>query len=84
MVQPVVIRAHQHEVIQFGGAAVFPVSDVVGVQTTGGAATGHRTRGVAMLEGTTKPAVDHPRRPPGADDLPVAMNHTSQVASHVR
>jgi hypothetical protein len=28
---------------------------------------------MAMLEGTTKPTIDHPRRPPGSDDLPVAF-----------
>ena len=53
MVQAVVIRAHQDEVVQLGGAAVFPMPDVVGVQTTSGAATGHRTRGITVLEGTT-------------------------------
>ena len=73
MMQPMVIRADQDEVVQFGVAAVFPVPDVVGVQTAGGAAAGHRTGGVAMFEGATKPAVDHPGGPPGADDLPVAV-----------
>ena len=73
MVQPMVVRTHQDEVVQLGGAAVFPMADVMGVQTTSGAATGHRTRGMAMLQGTTKSAVDHPRRSTRADDLPVAF-----------
>ena len=73
MVQPVMVGTHQDKVVQLGGAAVFPMQDVVGVQTTSGATTGHRTRGMAMLEGSTKPAVDHPRRSPGSDDLPVTF-----------
>ena len=40
VVQPVVIRAQQHQVVQFGGAAVLPVPDVMGVQTAGGPAAG--------------------------------------------
>lgn len=58
MVQPVVIGAYQHEVGQLGGAAVFPVPDVVGVQTAGGPAARNRAGGVAVLEGTAQPAVD--------------------------
>ena len=69
MVQPVMIGAYQHQVVQLGGPAVFPVPDVVSVQTAGGSAAGNRTRGVAVLEGTAKPAVDQAGRPPGADDL---------------
>ena len=73
MMQPVMIGADQHQVVQLGGAAVFPVPDVVGVQTAGGATTGHRAAGVAVLEGTAKPAADQAGRPPGADDLPVTF-----------
>ena len=62
MMQPMVIRTDQHEVVQFGGAAVFPVPDVMGVQTAGGAAAGDRAGGVAVLEGAAQPAVDHPGR----------------------
>jgi hypothetical protein len=50
MMQTVVIGTHQHQVAQLGGAAVFPVPDVMGVQTAGGSATGNRARGVAVLE----------------------------------
>ena len=73
MVQPVVIRAHQHQVGQFGGAAVFPVPDVVGVQTAGGAAARNGAAAVAVLQCAAKPAADQPGRPPGADDLAVAF-----------
>src|ERR1700758_2680548 len=31
MMQPVMVRAEQHQVGQFGGAAVFPVPEVMGV-----------------------------------------------------
>ena len=41
MMQPVVIRADQHEVEQLGRTAVLPVHDVVGVQAAGGPAAGH-------------------------------------------
>ena len=87
MVQPVVIGTHQHQVVQLGGAAVFPVPDVMGVQTAGGPAPGHRAGGVAMLEGAAKPAVDHPGGAPGADGLAVALEPdfaggiTGQVAA---
>ena len=63
MVQPVVIRAYQHQVDQLGGAAVFPVPDVVGVQTAGGATAGNRARGVAVLERAAQPPVDLTGRP---------------------
>ena len=49
--QPVVIRADQHQVVQVGRPAIFPMHDVVGVQTAGGPAAGHRTAAVAMLQG---------------------------------
>ncbi len=87
MVQPVMIRTHQDKVVQLGWAAVFPMPDVMGMQTASGATTGHRTRGMAMLEGTTKPAVDHPRRSSGSDDLAVpfepdfAGGVTQQIAA---
>ena len=62
MMQPVMVRTHQHQVVQLGGATILPMADVMGVQTTGGTATRDRTRGMAMLEGTTEPAVDQPGR----------------------
>ena len=58
MMQPVMIRTQQDEVVQLGRAAVFPMPDVMGVQTTSSATTRHRTRGMTMLEGTTKPTVE--------------------------
>jgi hypothetical protein len=73
MMQPVMIRTQQDKVVQLGRAAVFPMPDVMGVQTTSSAATRHRTRPMAMLEGTTKPTVDHPRGSTRADDLPVTF-----------
>src|SRR3954447_4216715 len=73
MVQPMVIRADQHQVEQLGGTAVFPMHDVVGVQTAGGPTTGHRTHPMAVLECAAQPPVDQPRRSPGADDLPVTF-----------
>ena len=71
MMQPMMIGADQHQVVQLGKAAVFPMPDVVGMQTTSGATTGNRARAVAVLQGTAQPTADQPRRPPGADDLPV-------------
>ena len=73
MVQPVVIGADQHQVGQLGGAAVFPVPDVVGVQTAGGATTGNRAGAVAVLQRAAQPAADQPGRPAGADDLAVTF-----------
>ena len=31
VMQAVMIRAHQHQVVEFGGTAVFPVPDVMGM-----------------------------------------------------
>ena len=73
VVQPVVIRAYQHQVGQLGGAAVFPVPDVVCVQTAGGTTAGNRAHGVAVLERAAKPPVDHAGRSAGADDLAVTF-----------
>ena len=85
MVQPVVIRADQHEVEQFGGAAVFPVADVVGVQPAGGAAAGDHTAAVAVFEGATQPATHGAGGPTAADDLAVAFEPdlAGQVAALV-
>ena len=73
MVQPVVIRAYQHQVDQLGGTAVFPVHDVVRVQTTGGTAAGNRARRLAVLERAAKAPVDLAGRSAGADDLDLAF-----------
>ena len=56
-----------------GRAAVFPVPDVVCVETAGGSAAWNRAGGVAVLKRTAKPAVDQAGRPPGADGLSVAF-----------
>nr|CRL73477.1 hypothetical protein CPGR_01114 [Mycolicibacter nonchromogenicus] len=50
MVQAVVVGADQYQVVWVGGAAVFPVSDVVGVQAAGGSAPGDGAGPVAVLE----------------------------------
>ncbi len=73
VVQPVVKRADQDQVGQLGGAAVFPVPDVVGVQTAGGPAAGDRAAAVAVLQGAAQPPADRAGGPPGADDLAVAF-----------
>lgn len=51
MVQAVVVGADQHQVGQFGFAAVFPVADVVGVQAAGGATAGDDAAAVAVFQG---------------------------------
>ena len=71
--RPVVVGAHQYEVVEFGGAAVFPVPDVVGVQSAGGATAGNHAAAVPVLQGPPQPSVDRSGRPPGADDLAVAF-----------
>ncbi len=68
-----VVGADQDQVGQLGGAAVFPVPDVVGVQAAGGAAPWDRARIVAVLEGAAKPPADHPGGPGGADGFAVAL-----------
>ncbi|VAZ59043.1 hypothetical protein LAUMK7_01462 [Mycobacterium kansasii] len=68
-----VIGAEQYQVVQLGGATVFPMAKVVCVQATGGAATGYCAGLVAVLESAAQPAVDHAGRPPGADELAVAF-----------
>src|SRR4029079_13116281 len=71
MVQPVVIRADQHEVEQLREAAVLPVPDVMGVQTASRPTPGDHSAAVAVLECTTKPAADLAGLPAGTDDLAV-------------
>ena len=73
MVQPMMIGAEQHQVVQLGVAAVFPMPDVVCVQTPGSPTTGHRTSAVAVLERTAKPTIDQTRRPASADNLSVTF-----------
>ena len=73
MVKPVVIGTQQHKVGQVGGAAVFPVPDVVGVQTSGGPTTRNDARAVAVLQGAAKATIDHPGRPPRTDDLAITF-----------
>src|SRR6185312_11007416 len=73
VVQAMVIGAEQDQVGQLGRAAVFPVPDVVGVQTAGGIAAGNHTGAVAVFEGAAQPPVDQPGRSARADDLAVAL-----------
>ena len=68
-----VIRADQHQVGQLGGSAVFPVPDVVGVQSAGGATAGDRAHAVTVLQGAAQPPVDLAGGAAGADDLAVAF-----------
>ena len=73
MVQPVMIRADQHQVGQLRGAAVFPVPEVMGVQTTGGATARNRAHALAILQRAAKPPVDQAGRPAGTNDLAVTF-----------
>ena len=73
MVGPVVIGADQDEVVQLGGAAVFPMPNVVGMQTAGGPASGYHAAAVAVLESAAQAAADLSGFPSGADHLPVAF-----------
>ena len=59
VVQPVVVWTYQHQVVQLGFAAVLPMPDVMGVQTTGRPTAGHRTGGVAMFQRAAQSPVDH-------------------------
>ena len=72
MVQPMVIRAQQHQVGKVGGAAVFPVPNVMSMQTTGGATARNRTAGIAVLECATQPPIDGAGHPARTDDPAVA------------
>jgi hypothetical protein len=89
MVGPVMVRADQHQVLQFGGSAVLPVLDVVGVQSAGRPAPGHHTAAVAVLENAAQPTPDRTGRPSRADHPPVAFEPdlaggiTGQVATVV-
>ena len=51
VVQPVMVWTHQNQIVEFSRAAVFPVLQVMGVQTAGGATPRHHAAPVAMLEG---------------------------------
>jgi hypothetical protein len=50
MMSPVMVRTDQDEIVEFGGSAVLPMHDVVGVQTTGGSATGDHAAAITMLQ----------------------------------
>ena len=73
MMQPVVIRAHQHQIAQFGGPAVLPMPNVMGMQTPGGPAPGHHTAPVAVLQRPAQPPADLPGLAARADHLTVAL-----------
>ena len=73
VMQPVVERADQDQIVQFGFAAVLPVPDVVAVQTAGGPTPRDRTRRMPILQRPAQLAVDHPGGTPTPDRLAVAF-----------
>ncbi|MDA4102933.1 hypothetical protein MMON44395_15255 [Mycolicibacterium monacense DSM 44395] len=73
MVQAVVVGADQDEVVEVGGSAVFPVLDVVGVQSAGGFAAGDHAGAVAVFEGAPQAAGDQAGGASGANGLSVAF-----------
>ncbi len=68
-----VIGAHQHQVVQFGGATVFPVHQMMGVQSAGGPATGDHAAVIAVLQRTAQPTADLAGGAGGAEGLAVAL-----------
>ena len=50
MLGAVVVVADQGQIAQFGGAAVLPVPQMVGVESAGGPAAGHHTAAVPVLQ----------------------------------
>ena len=58
VVQPVVERAQQDQVVELGGPAVLPMPDVMGVQTAGRPAAGDHAAAVAVLQRSAQPAAD--------------------------
>ena len=89
--RPVVKRAQQHQVGQFGGAAVFPVPDVMGVQAAGRPTARHHTAVVAVLQGAAQPAADRAGGPPrhrsvgrGVRTTPRRWHHRSGIAGRRR
>ena len=73
VMQPVVIRADQHEVVQIGRPAIFPMHDVMGMQSTGGATARRHTAAVAVFEGAAQPPADGAGAAPDPDRLPLAF-----------
>src|ERR1700759_3178770 len=67
------IRAQQYQVGQLRRAAVFPMPDVMGMQTPGRVTARNRAHGVAVLEYAAKPPADQAGRPTGANDLAVTF-----------
>ena len=85
VVQPVVIWADQHQVGQLSGAAVFPVPDMMCVQTAGGTTARHRACRTTVLERAANPPADLAGRSAGADDLAGTFepHFTGGIASQV-
>ena len=73
VVQPVMVRTDEDEIVQLGQAAVLPMLEVVGVQAASRAAAGHHTAAIPMLQRPTQPPIDCARRAPGADRVPGAF-----------
>ena len=71
--RPVMVGADQCQVPQFGGAAAFPVHQVVRVQGSGGPAAGHHAGAVAVFQRPAQPPIDGAGRSAGADHLSVPV-----------
>ena len=67
------IRAQQYQVGQLRRAAVFPMPDVMGMQTPGRVTARNRAHAVAVLECAAKPPADQAGDPTGANDLAVTF-----------
>ena len=67
------IRTQQDQVGQFGEPAVFPMPNVVCVQSAGGATAWNRAGPVTVLECAAKPSADRAGRSAGTDDLTVTF-----------
>ena len=78
-------RTHQNQVGQLGRPTVFPMPDVVGVQTAGGPAPGNHAAPVPVLQSAAQPPVDRPGHPPGPDRLTAAFEPhlTGRIAGQI-
>jgi len=70
---PVMVSADQRQILEFGGAAVFPVPQVLGMQTPGGPTPRNHACLVAMFQCPAQPAADRSSGPPGPDHSAVAF-----------
>src|SRR6202012_2696197 len=74
-----------HQVVQLRRAAVFPVLDVMGVQTVAGCAAGNSARGVPALERAAELTIDRAGRSTATDCFTLAFepHFTGGVAGQV-